>query len=144
MTNGIDLRPCPHMRLIWWRSLNDMLKTYRSAVVLLLIEKVSVLILLSQGAGLHDMQSIRSLQVWLLFTLFSAIGKWFSTLYTCNYAPNGNFIRGEMYKRGDVKFNFSKNPTEKRESVKVWSFQPPDHTLKSKGPFLKRCNVQRC
>lgn len=27
-------------------------------------------------------------------------GKWFSTLYTCNYGPNGNFIRGEMYKSG--------------------------------------------
>ena len=84
-----------------------MLKTYRSAVVLLLIEKVSVLILLSQGAGLHDIQSIRSLQVLILLTLFPAIGKWFSTLYTCNYAPNGNFIRGEMYKRGDVKLRDS-------------------------------------
>jgi len=27
-------------------------------------------------------------------------GKWFSTLYTCNYGPNGNFIRGQMYKQG--------------------------------------------
>ena len=27
-------------------------------------------------------------------------GKWFSTLYTCNYGPNGNFINGEMYKQG--------------------------------------------
>ena len=26
-------------------------------------------------------------------------GKWFATLYTCNYGPNGNFIRGEMYKQ---------------------------------------------
>jgi len=27
-------------------------------------------------------------------------GKWFTTLYTCNYGPGGNFIRGEMYKAG--------------------------------------------
>jgi len=27
-------------------------------------------------------------------------GKWFSTLYTCNYGPNGNYIRGQMYKQG--------------------------------------------
>ena len=50
--------------------INDMLKTYRSAVVLLLIEKVSVLILLSQGAGLHDIQSIRSLFASLTFAHF--------------------------------------------------------------------------
>ena len=27
-------------------------------------------------------------------------GKWFAKLYTCNYAPAGNFINGEMYKIG--------------------------------------------
>jgi len=27
-------------------------------------------------------------------------GKWFATLYTCNYGPNGNFIRQQMYKSG--------------------------------------------
>lgn len=27
-------------------------------------------------------------------------GKWFATLYTCNYGPNGNFIRGQMYAQG--------------------------------------------
>jgi len=27
-------------------------------------------------------------------------GKWFATLYTCNYGPNGNFIRSEMYRAG--------------------------------------------
>ena len=27
-------------------------------------------------------------------------GKWFATLYTCNYGPNGNFIRGQMYADG--------------------------------------------
>lgn len=27
-------------------------------------------------------------------------GQWFATLYTCNYGPNGNFIRGQMYKQG--------------------------------------------
>jgi len=27
-------------------------------------------------------------------------GKWFSTLYTCNYGPNGNYVRGQMYKEG--------------------------------------------
>ena len=27
-------------------------------------------------------------------------GRWFSTLYTCNYGPNGNFINGQMYKKG--------------------------------------------
>ena len=27
-------------------------------------------------------------------------GKWFATLYTCNYGPNGNFIRGQMYAEG--------------------------------------------
>jgi len=27
-------------------------------------------------------------------------GKWFATLYTCNYGPNGNFIRGQMYEQG--------------------------------------------
>jgi len=27
-------------------------------------------------------------------------GKWYSTLYTCNYGPNGNFIKGQMYKQG--------------------------------------------
>jgi len=27
-------------------------------------------------------------------------GKWFATLYTCNYGPNGNFIRGQMYRQG--------------------------------------------
>eukprot|EP00092_Neocalanus_flemingeri_P017311 GFUD01018723.1.p1 GENE.GFUD01018723.1~~GFUD01018723.1.p1 ORF type:complete len:419 (+),score=119.43 GFUD01018723.1:73-1257(+) len=27
-------------------------------------------------------------------------GKWFSTLYTCNYGPNGNYIRGQMYRQG--------------------------------------------
>lgn len=27
-------------------------------------------------------------------------GRWFATLYTCNYGPNGNIIRGEMYKKG--------------------------------------------
>jgi len=27
-------------------------------------------------------------------------GKWFATLYTCNYGPNGNFIRGQMYSQG--------------------------------------------
>jgi len=27
-------------------------------------------------------------------------GRWFSTLYTCNYGPNGNFINGQMYKQG--------------------------------------------
>ena len=27
-------------------------------------------------------------------------GKWFSTLYTCNYGPNGNFIRAKMYRQG--------------------------------------------
>jgi len=29
-------------------------------------------------------------------------GKWFTTLYTCNYGPNGNFIRGAMYKQGEA------------------------------------------
>jgi len=29
-------------------------------------------------------------------------GKWFVTLYTCNYGPNGNFINGEMYNRGEA------------------------------------------
>ena len=29
-------------------------------------------------------------------------GKWFATLYTCNYGPNGNFIRGEMYADGSA------------------------------------------
>ena len=29
-------------------------------------------------------------------------GKWFATLYTCNYGPNGNFIRGEMYTDGSA------------------------------------------
>jgi len=27
-------------------------------------------------------------------------GKWFSTLYTCNYGPNGNYVRGQMYRQG--------------------------------------------
>lgn len=27
-------------------------------------------------------------------------GQWYATLYTCNYGPNGNFIRGAMYKQG--------------------------------------------
>lgn len=27
-------------------------------------------------------------------------GKWFSTLYTCDYGPNGNFIRAQMYQQG--------------------------------------------
>ena len=27
-------------------------------------------------------------------------GRWFATLYTCNYGPNGNFIAGQMYKQG--------------------------------------------
>eukprot|EP00092_Neocalanus_flemingeri_P074856 GFUD01092631.1.p1 GENE.GFUD01092631.1~~GFUD01092631.1.p1 ORF type:complete len:564 (-),score=152.43 GFUD01092631.1:25-1716(-) len=27
-------------------------------------------------------------------------GRWFATLYTCNYGPNGNFIRGQMYRQG--------------------------------------------
>ena len=27
-------------------------------------------------------------------------GQWYATLYTCNYGPNGNFIRGQMYKQG--------------------------------------------
>jgi len=26
-------------------------------------------------------------------------GRWFSTLYTCNYGPNGNYINGQMYKK---------------------------------------------
>ena len=26
-------------------------------------------------------------------------GRWFSTLYTCNYGPNGNYINGQMYKQ---------------------------------------------
>jgi len=29
-------------------------------------------------------------------------GKWFATLYTCNYGPNGNFIRGQMYADGQA------------------------------------------
>jgi len=29
-------------------------------------------------------------------------GRWFSVLYTCNYGPNGNFIAGEMYIKGDA------------------------------------------
>eukprot|EP00091_Calanus_sinicus_P011298 TRINITY_DN2560_c0_g1_i5.p1 TRINITY_DN2560_c0_g1~~TRINITY_DN2560_c0_g1_i5.p1 ORF type:complete len:410 (-),score=104.86 TRINITY_DN2560_c0_g1_i5:84-1313(-) len=29
-------------------------------------------------------------------------GRWFSTLYTCNYGPNGNFINGQMYKQGQA------------------------------------------
>jgi len=27
-------------------------------------------------------------------------GRWFTTLYVCNYGPNGNFLQGEMYKTG--------------------------------------------
>ena len=27
-------------------------------------------------------------------------GKWFAKLYTCDYAPAGNFINGQMYKIG--------------------------------------------
>ena len=27
-------------------------------------------------------------------------GKWFATLYTCNYGPVGNYIRGQMYEAG--------------------------------------------
>jgi len=27
-------------------------------------------------------------------------GRWFSTLYTCNYGPGGNIIRGQMYRQG--------------------------------------------
>ena len=27
-------------------------------------------------------------------------GRWFSTLYTCNYGPGGNVIRGKMYRQG--------------------------------------------
>ena len=29
-------------------------------------------------------------------------GKWFSTLYTCNYGPNGNYVRGQMYRQGTL------------------------------------------
>ena len=29
-------------------------------------------------------------------------GRWFATLYTCNYGPGGNYIRGQMYRRGDL------------------------------------------
>ena len=28
-------------------------------------------------------------------------GRWFATLYTCNYGPGGNYIRGQMYRRGE-------------------------------------------
>ena len=27
-------------------------------------------------------------------------GQWFTTLYVCNYGPNGNFIQGQMYRQG--------------------------------------------
>ena len=27
-------------------------------------------------------------------------GSWFTTLYVCNYGPNGNFIRGQIYQQG--------------------------------------------
>jgi hypothetical protein len=27
-------------------------------------------------------------------------GRWFTTLYVCNYGPNGNFIKGQMYQQG--------------------------------------------
>ena len=27
-------------------------------------------------------------------------GRWFTSLYVCNYGPNGNFLRGQMYKQG--------------------------------------------
>ena len=134
-----------YMRLIWWRSLNDMLKTYRSAVVLLLIEKVSVLILLSQGAGLHDIQSIRSLFASLTFAHF-VLRYRKVVLYSVHVQL---CTKWQLHQRRDVQKRWCqilnlKTPQKKRESVKVWSFQPPDHTLKSKGPFLKRCNVQRC
>ena len=27
-------------------------------------------------------------------------GQWFTTLYVCNYGPNGNYIQGQMYRQG--------------------------------------------
>lgn len=32
--------------------------------------------------------------------IFHRNDPWWTKLYTCNYGPGGNFIRGEMYKRG--------------------------------------------
>ena len=29
-------------------------------------------------------------------------GRWFTTLYVCNYGPNGNFIKGQMYQQQGV------------------------------------------
>jgi len=30
------------------------------------------------------------------------VGRWYQVLYTCNYGPGGNYIRGEMYKQGSA------------------------------------------
>ncbi|XP_023342239.1 peptidase inhibitor 16 [Eurytemora carolleeae] len=38
-------------------------------------------------------------------------GKWFASLYTCNYGPNGNFIKGQMYKQGSGCSECSGNET---------------------------------
>jgi len=42
-------------------------------------------------------------------------GKWFATLYTCNYGPNGNFIRGQMYKQGSACSSCPDNHSCSRE-----------------------------
>ena len=36
-------------------------------------------------------------------------GKWFAKLYTCDYAPAGNFINGQMYKIGKACSSCPKN-----------------------------------
>lgn len=30
------------------------------------------------------------------------VSRWYQVLYTCNYGPGGNYIRGEMYKQGSA------------------------------------------
>ena len=47
-------------------------------------------------------------------------GRWFATLYTCNYGPGGNYIRGQMYRRG--KQHHQHHP-RKLKVIKLKSFR---------------------
>jgi hypothetical protein len=56
-------------------------------------------------------------------------GEWFSTLYTCNYGPNGNYINGQMYRQGTPSLARQYNPCIQTVLPQVVAALPAHRTV---------------
>jgi len=84
-------------------------------------------------------------------------GRWFATLYTCNYGPGGNYIAGQMYKQGppcsdcgkgtncskqfpglcELELSSTSNPLRNATSITDKPINPVKSILKTTKPTKK-------